>query len=240
MKPGQCEMQTISIKWFPVGRMTLLVIMTWLLFMSTTVSGWQSDSPGKEGANLPAWVQQGSFHEDDCDYILIETEGCHTPLDANSELNEEITTAISNALDRRFGDRVGQQITFSSEYIKTNLLMEDRSIVRPYQDEFTKEFADRLGKKYGEFYRGYAQLKLDTAFYHDAQIRWRQEQTRLRLITVALVSLTVLALLTTTYGYLRLNQATRGFYSNRLLTIGIAAIMLLAAVTLWLLQTFLL
>ncbi len=233
-------MQTISIKWFPVGRMTLLVIMTWLLFMSTTVSGWQSDSPGKEEANLPAWVQQGSFHEDDCDYILIETEGCHTPLDANSQLNEEITTAISNALDRRFGDRVGQQITFSSEYIKTNLLMEDRSIVRPYRDEFTEEFADRLGKKYGEFYRGYAQLKLDPAFYHDAQIRWRQEQTRLRLITVALVSLTVLALLTTTYGYLRLNQATRGFYSNRLLTIGIAAIMLLAAVTLWVLQTFLL
>jgi hypothetical protein len=233
-------MRTISIKWLPVGRMTLLVIITWLLFMSTTVSGWQSGSPGKDEANLPAWVHQGSFHEDDCDYILIETEGCHTPLDANSVLNEEITTAISDALDRRFGDRVGQQVTFSSDYIKTNLLMEDRSIVRPYQDEFTEEFADRLGKKYGEFYRGYAQLKLDTAFYHDAQIRWRQEQTRLRLITVALVSLTVLALLTTTYGYLRLNQATRGFYSNRLLTIGIAAIMLLAAVTLWVLQTFLL
>lgn len=233
-------MRTISIKWLPVGRMTLLVIITWLLFMSTTVSGWQSGSPSKEESNLPAWVHQGSFHEDGCDYILIETEGCHTPLDANNELNEEITAAISDALDRRFGDRVGQQITFSSKYVKTNLLMEDRSIVRPYQDEFTEEFADRLGKKYGEFYRGYAQLKLDTSFYHEAQIRWRQEQTRLRLISVALVSLTVLALLTTTYGYLRLNQATRGFYSNRLLTIGIAAIMLLAAVTLWVLQTFLL
>ena len=232
-------MRTISIKMLPVGRMTLLAIITWLLFMSTTVSGWQSDSPSKEEANLPDWVHQDSFHEDDCDYILIKIEGCHTPLDANNELNEEIATAISNALDQRFGDRVGQQITFSSEYIKTNLLMEDRSIVRPYQDEFTEEFAERWGKKYGEFYRGYAQLKLDTAFYNDAQTRWRQEQTRLRLITVAFVSLTVLALLTTTYGYLRLNQATRGFYSNRLLTIGIAAIMLLAAVTIWLLQLLL-
>ena len=105
-------------------------------------------------------------------------------------------------------------------------------------DVSAAEIANRLGKKYGEFYRGYAQLKLDTAFYNDAQTRWRQEQTRLRLITVAFVSLTVLALLTTTYGYLRLNQATRGFYSTRLLTIGIAAIMLLAAATIWLLQIF--
>lgn len=231
-------MRTISIKWLPVGRMTLLAIITWLLFMSTTVSGWQSDSPSMDETSLPAWVHQGSFHEEDCDYILIKTEGCATPLDANSELNEEIATAISDALDRRFGDQVGQQITLSSEYIKTNVLMEGRSIVRPYQDEFTEEIADRLGKKYGEFYRGYAQLKLDTAFYNDAQTRWRQEQTRLRLITVAFVSLTVLALLTTTYGYLRLNQATRGFYSTRLLTIGIAAIMLLAAATIWLLQIF--
>lgn len=231
-------MRTIRIKLLTVGHMTVIATVSWLLFMSTTASGLQPDSPSIDETSLPSWVQQGSFHEGGCDYVLVETEGCVTPLDANSELNTEIATAISDALDRKFGDHVGQQITIPSEYIKDNLLMEDRSIVRPYQDEFTQEIAERLGKNYGEFYRGYAQLKLDASFYHFAETRWLQEQTRVRLVAVALLSLTVLALLTTTYGYLRLDQASRGFYSTRLLTISIAAIMLLAAATIWFLQNF--
>ncbi|MCH2181211.1 MAG: hypothetical protein MK108_04325 [Mariniblastus sp.] len=205
-----------------------------MLLLASTACGIQAGSDETDETPLPAWIQQGSFFQDGSDYVLVKTEGCATALDANRELNAEILVVVSETLDRKLGEGAGQQVNLGSEYIETYLIPDGRSIVRPYRDEFTDEIAQRLGKDYGEFFRGYAQLELDQAFYDFARQQWRTEQTRLRLMAIALIGLVVLALLTTTYGYLRVNQATRGFYSIRLLTIGLAVILLLAAAILWL------
>ena len=209
-----------------------------LLLVSSTAWGIQIKSSMNDETSLPEWVQQGSFEQDGSEYILVETEGCVTALDANRELDIAISTAISEALDRRLGKGAGQRVQLEPDYIAAKLIPDTHSVVRPYRNEFTDEIAQRLGKEYGEFFRGYAQLKLDPAFYTFARQRWRSEQTRLRLMALALISLTVLALLTTTYGYLRINQATRGFYSVRLLTFGLAAILLLTAAVLVLFRNF--
>ncbi len=182
-----------------------------MLLLASTVCGLQTNPDDRDEATLPAWIQQGSFFLDGSDYILVKTEGCTTALDANRELNAEILLVISETLDRKLGEGAGQQVKLGSEYIETYLIPDGRSIVRPYRDEFTDEIAQRLGKDYGEFFRGYAQLKLDQAFFDFARQQWRTEQTRLRLMAIALIGLVVLALLTTTYGYLRVNRATRGF-----------------------------
>ncbi len=211
-----------------------------LVIMAPHVSACQSESKNedkeKDKSDLPAWVNQGTFHQDDCDYLLVQTEGCNTPLEANNELNQQIKQAIAKILDQNISPTAGQQITFSEEYIRDHLLRENRSIVKPYKDEFTTEMAERLGKEYGEFYRGYAQLRLDDSFYQTAERRWLRETTRVRLLFIALYSMIAFALLTTTYGFLRLNHATRGFYSNRLFTIGLSTLLLLAAITLWIMS----
>jgi len=218
-------------------RLPMMAIPFLLLLLSSTAYGIQAGPTETEEATLPPWVQQGSYNQDRSDYILVKTEGCATALDANRELNTEIAMAVSEALDRKLGEGAGQQVNLDPEYIAAHLIPDGRSMVRPYRDEFTDEIAQRLGQDYGDFFRGYAQLELDQEFYDFARQQWQTEQTRLRLMAIALVSLVVLALLTTTYGYLRVNQATRGFYSMRLLTIGMAAILLLVAGILWLYRT---
>lgn len=55
------------------------------------------------------------------------------------------------------------------------------------------------------------------------------QQTRDRLVAIGLVGGTFLALLAVLFGYLRLDHATRGFYSGRLqLLAGISAVAILA------------
>ena len=219
--------QFLSFTWWP--KITTSLVM---LLVASTACGFQAAASMNDETPLPEWVQQGSFEQDGSDYILVETEGCVTALDANRELDIAISKAISTALDQKLGEGAGQRVKLGPEYIAGKLIPDKRSVVRPYRNEFTDEIAQRLGKEYGEFFRGYAQLKLDPAFYTFARQQWRSEQTRLRLMAIALISLIVLALLTTTYGYLRVNQATRGFYSVRLLTFGLAAILLLTAAAL--------
>ena len=216
--------------------LALGIILIGLGTTTPTASGKQLPEQEPSKLNLPEWVEQGSFREADSDFLLITTEGFSTPLEVNDALNDEVVKAVSKALDRKLGEGVGQRVAIDQAYITTKLMVTDRLIIRPYEDEFTEELASRLGAKYGEFFRGYAQLKLDDSFYTFAEARWLEEQTHVRVITLGTIGAAILLALSVAFGYLRLNQATRGFYSTRLLSISIVSIILIGAFVVWFFQ----
>ena len=92
--------------------------------------------------------------------------------------------------------------------------------------------------EYGDAYQCFAQLKFDREFESWAREQWSEKLVASRTLQVALISLGTLMGLGLLFGYCKADHKTRGFYSGRLQTIGIAMLVAVGGLIWWLATQF--
>ena len=178
--------------------------------------------------SIPDWFDTSSNFTDANRMLFVKTkDSSSTITDAKEELAEACRDAIDKSLRSWLEIAQPQILQFDDSYILENLVYENRIEFR--QDPECKREAEEIGGDV-DFFVGYTQLRLDDEFRSVVGKQLAELQTRRRLVKGGLVGGFVLTLLTVMFGYLKMETATRGFYSRRLQTASIAiAIALLTA-----------
>lgn len=208
------------------------VVAVLLLNTSIVLSKTAQDN-SNESTSPPSWFSDRSEHPEDGTFIFVRTEKPFgNPIDAEIALQESCINHARNHIEDRH-PAASSQILFDWANVSSNFVYKDRCLFKQYSDDHTKELNRNLGDDV-KYYRGYAQLLISDKFLKKLSGDWRTQQTKNRLYQIALVAMTVLAMLTILFGYLRMQKLTRGFYTGhlRFISLAIAAALIIVAILL--------
>jgi len=160
------------------------------------------ESPDGGASELPEWVRKGSHRIGQDYFALAETEYCATELQCREALQEQILAVARNYLDTVLGPGAGTQVDLDLEYLRDEVLVE--------------EYFHPLETSVGSGWQGYALLCFDPEAKSYLTGLYKASVLRERLYSLAYVGGIVLAILAVAYAYLKLDTATKGYYTNRL------------------------
>ncbi len=197
--------------------------------LSKSQSGIDSaDDPIGNGSNLPEWISQGTHTEDGALFLVAQTSHpFNTPLEADQAIDAAVREVLTRQCAEELAGTSLIDVGVSDATVNSSLLVPGTRIVRLHRENFTGELAARYGEKETAFYRGYAQIRLDPEFRDELRHRVRQKKTRDRLLFTGLLAIGLMGLLGLIFGYLRVDHATRGFYTGRIqmISLGIGLVM---------------
>lgn len=186
--------------------------------------------------HVPEWYTDGTGFVEATGMLFVKTEAsCMNPQQANDELQRKSLEEVSRIVDRWHGKGAASRLGLDAKYVMENLVF-DRHIAFAVDDDpelirLSMEH-NLAGQK--QYFVGYAQLHLGDTFRDYVRARMEDRQTAGRLIGVGLSGGAFLAFLAVLLGYLKMDTATRGFYSRRLQTVTLVAVILIVAATWWL------
>jgi hypothetical protein len=162
-------------------------------------------SPGEAPVSEPPdWLNWAEKHEDGVDYRPVSSGPYATRDECRRALAEAMKRAVDEYVDEHRGrPGAADYVDFDLAYIKTHLRHSD-----VYQEQVQASF--------GPMIQQHALLEFGQDFREEIERRWKQVRVTSRLALVSLVAVAILAGLATVYAYLRLDTATRGYYSGRL------------------------
>jgi hypothetical protein len=169
-------------------------------------------------AGRPQWVKEaksnlsGSIHT-----IYVTSDPYKLSRDAQRGLDE----ALKRATDEYIGDQLSSPlaakfIPYSVEQIR------DRFVKQTYHETINFESV-------GPMEQFHAQLAFDDSFRNELRQHWAGRIAESRLYQVGLGAGAALMLLASVFGYFRLDNATRGYYTGRLQFMTAAAILAIVA-----------
>ena len=205
-------------------------LLTWLPGVAIAL---QTVSDGESSpADLPDWIHNTSFYDGAFEYVRIHTEPKNSQLEADSAIGPAAYKAVHQRIEQWTGaqltpEEVANIFGVDEAYVVRSFISDDR-IVLPCDDEASKEIIERSGAT--GLYRGHAQLQIGNDFRSTISGTWERRLTERDTKRVALLLFSGLILLAIVFAYLRLNKATRGFFSRRLQLLAIIAIIALAAI----------
>jgi len=137
--------------------------------------------------------------------------------------------ALNEALVKATNEYIAEQL--ESELAPTLIRFDARTI----HERFVKkdnEYHDtaRYPDPVGYMHEHFALLEFDTKFRNELESRWTSVRATSRLAQTGLVSGAALLLLTSVFGYFRLDNATRGYYTGRLQFMTAAAVLAVVGV----------
>jgi hypothetical protein len=139
--------------------------------------------------------------------------------DAKQALNE----ALVKAANKYIADELG------SELAPTFIRFDSRTLLKDYVKEENR-YHDTARYSVGFMHEHFALLEFDTKFRNELDRRWDKVRAGKRLAQTGLVSGAALLLLASVFGYFRLDNATRGYYTGRLQFMTAAAILAVVGV----------
>ncbi|MBW3598565.1 MAG: hypothetical protein KY475_15000 [Planctomycetes bacterium] len=168
--------------------------------------------------NRPEWVEAPPAKEGEIDRIAV-TSGPHYSLgEARRQLEEAVRQATDDYVNRHLG------AAGATRYLHYN--------VAPVET-----FEERPEFSFGPMHQAHALLEFDEAFRRQAEADWKEALTLSRLVRTGLIGGAVFILLAVLLGYLRADNATRGFYTRRLRLGAATVILALAAVVYFAVRT---
>ena len=191
--------------------MRFVLLKSWLLLIVVLTPRAYS----QQDVTLPDWVDQGSHVNEDGTFKVLNTEDFFLQSDASLVLRDRIQQAIEAFIDETSGTGASRFVTFEDGYIQRNLVEEETVIAKETVDPATKRKSKR--------YAGYAKLRFDSRFADFVRQQYEQNFKTRRLQWACLSGLLGLTWLGAVHAYLRIDQATRHFYTRRLQTITIIA-----------------
>lgn len=188
-----------------------LVLVTIIL----TMTGGNAARLDAQSADqsLPEWVAQGSFVQGDDRFELLKTEDVFLRSEASMILMDLIRQAVVDRTDEVLGGGGHRYVPLTDHYIQRHLVDEEMVIEKVATDPVTAKKTRR--------HQGFARLHFGSGFDDDVRQRHHLNLQIRRLQWAGLAAIVGLSWLATAYGYLRLDQATRHFYSRRLQTMAI-------------------
>lgn len=168
------------------------------------------------GAGRPAWMDQPMGKHDGV-FRTIATAGPYsTPQECREKLNEAIQGAIKHYVDGFLPRRAGVKIDLPPSFIHNQLVR--------------GEWLEQSEYSVGPMYNLHALLVFDQQANQEIDRLYHEGQVQGRLAYTGAGAGLVLALISTLFGYLKLDTLTRGYYTGRLRVAAGAAILALAAV----------
>lgn len=173
-------------------------------------------------AARPAWVEQRPSPDepgwwDGSVYRIAVSSKPHLTLDeARRALQDELEDATARFVDHHLGHSRASllpNMAFERDYIRTYL-------VKP-----NAYFDEQIQVSLGPMHQSHALLEFGPSFREEVDRRWSRVVQGSRLLKVGLVAGGTFLLLTTLFGYFRVDTATRGYYSGRLRVGTVAAIL---------------
>jgi hypothetical protein len=166
--------------------------------------------------NRPAWLESKPVIEQDQVRVAVKAGPYFRMRQCLTDLDEELKSATEDFVAEHLeSKRAAQLIRYSVAEIKNRLVRET--------------FEEQLVLSVGPMNQAHALLVFDKSFAQEVEHRWKQIKAMTRLLQVGGGSGVVLLLLTTLFGYFRLDTATKGYYTGRLQFMAAAAILALVA-----------
>lgn len=186
------------------------------------------------GIGQPEWFQPGWRQVGKVEFLDVSVEGQATRALAEKELLEQLRRAILEQMgfDRPEDPQVLPEL--SRRFIREQLLVPQRLLLFPYEDELTREAARLEGRMPLPYYRGYAEARI-TPELRTLVERWRQlPALRDSLKWLGLGALGILGSIAILFGYLKAEHLSHSHYTRRLQTIALIALATLAGLIIWL------
>ena len=163
----------------------------------------------------PNWFVAEQAFSDETGLLDVKTErSCLNLEQAEEELWRACVKQINPILERWYGRGAIGHVNLTPDYVRNNLI-HDNMI------EFQKVGLAEPVDDVSNFYVAFGRFELDQNFRQYVKSRLQDSRTRRRLAGTGLLGGTLLSLLAVSLGYLRLETATRGFYSRRLQTVAL-------------------
>lgn len=194
-----------------------------------------------DNRGIPEWFVEAAVYSDHSGMLYVQTDSaCMNLVQAAAALEQESLRAINMVLDQWFGTGAGEKMDLTGKDLLEHFVFQGRKEIRIDSDQELAQMSnDHNSPNERHYYCGFAQLHLDEKFRKFADTRWQAVQTGDRLVRCGLVGGSILALLAIAFGYLKMETATRGFYSRRLQTVTVLGILSIMAVAIWLKQILL-
>jgi hypothetical protein len=152
----------------------------------------------------PAWVNMAAYSRDGVDCVPVASGPFATRNECRKALGEAMKRAVDEYIDEQLGrPGASEYVVFDLSYIKTRLRHAD-----VYQEPMQASFGPMLQQ--------HALLEFDRDFREEIQRHWDRVKVMTRLAHVSLAAAAILAGLATVFAYLRLDTATKGYYTGRL------------------------
>ena len=182
------------------------------------------------GGDLPAWAESIRDGEKEFDgphlIVYTQTHPQSSPTAAASVLHAQLRQKVSDFVDVQIRPGLGRQTVdaLPAGFIETRFLDDvDRPI-------FIEGIVKTVAGEPVQTFSGYAKLKFDDVTRTELVRFSRHAERRQRVIGAAIVGGVVFFLLTIVYGVLKLDTATKGYWTAWLLAGGVLAILLVGGV----------
>lgn len=204
-----------------------LVLIKVPMFAMVAVAIWIT-ACGVDAAaqTMPDWATEGSFSQDGDQFELLKTEDVFLRSEASMILMDLIRQSVSQRTDEVLGIGGHRYVPLTDQYIQRHLVDEEMVIEKLSVDPVTEKQTRR--------HQGLARLRFGSHFDGDVRRRYHLNLQTRRLKWAGLTTILVLSWLATAYGYLKLDNATRHFYSRRLQTMAILSCLIPLVIAVWL------
>ncbi|MDB4766687.1 hypothetical protein OAG71_03255 [bacterium] len=196
--------------------MMIVVAIVWIACGSSTIGC--TPTLAQSDPAVPYWVEGGSFVEDGKEFVLLETELFFLRSEASMVLMEKIRNAVDDQIDNIVGDGASRFVPMEDNYIQRKVVSEEVVVEKLVKDPTTQRETKR--------FLGYARLCFGSEFTDRVHQAYQMNFKARRLQWTGLVGFLTLCWLAAAYGYLKLDNATRHFYSRRLQTLAIITCLL--------------
>lgn len=152
------------------------------------------------------------------------------PWATQAECDRALDTKLKAATDEFISDHLRSELA-------PRLLRYDLSYIKKHLVQPSDIYHETITVSFGPMKQTHARLKFDSSFRQELETRWRQVVAGSRLGQTGLLFGGMLAFLAAFFSYVKLDTATRGFYTGRLQLAVAATILLIVAagisVALW-------
>jgi len=172
-------------------------------------------------SSLPDWIEKDHWQEDGAEVIVLRTEGFMLRSHAMLALVDLVNKKVQEEIDVLVHAGASELVSLPEAYVEVNVVQDELILD---SQELDPTFVGRK-KNYG-----FAKLHFTDTFRKLVEARYERNFKTGRLTWSGVMGVATLGWLAVVWGYMRLDQMTRHFYSRRLQTIAIVlAVGILAA-----------
>lgn len=162
----------------------------------------EDTTPPAPPAPRPKWLDEPTGLVNGVYYTIVVAGPHSTRADCDEELPAKLTEAVNRYIDSYLGEGASHLVSLPPGYVKDEIVQAD------YEETYNASF--------GPMKNLHVQLAFDRKVCSELKRRYHQALADLRMKEVAIGGGSVLLLLGAMFSYLKLDTATRGYYTGRL------------------------
>jgi len=169
---------------------------------STVVLQAEDSTPPAPPAPPPKWLDEPIGLINGVYYTIVVAGPHSTRVDCDEELPAKLTEAVDRYIDSYLGEGASRIVSLPPSYVKDEIVKAD------YEETYNASF--------GPMKNLHVQLAFDRKVCSELKRRYHNALADVRMKEVAIGGGSVLLLLGAMFSYLKLDTATRGYYTGRL------------------------